>query len=306
MKEVDNFAIQCYRSCPRFFYWRIERGYTRVREVSISAQFGAAIHSALDAYYSSGMTQEAIDKALTRFAEEFGAFEEWEDSKRTVGKGLDILSRYFERYHGKEPFTVIATEIGGAFEVGDYIYRTRLDLVVEWESPRGIYVIDHKTTSSLNRMTAKPHNQLTGYIANLVEMYENVLGAILNCVGVYESEEVVDKTTKVISEKTGKPVYARTKREIFMRIPTTRTTQEIEEWKRETLHTLHQIERSREEGVWPRYAPEYCGAYRKKCQYLDLCNSTLNIAEKVLVESGLYERNEWKPYETEGKNGEGE
>lgn len=272
-----------------------------MKEVAISANFGASMHTALETYYKSRMSQEGIDEGMIEFTREFSQYESFEDSKRTVTKGLEILGKYFEQYHGHEPFNVIATEVGGAFELGDYIYRTRMDLIVEWQSPKGIYVIDHKTSSDINRLLAKPHNQLTGYEYNVRELYENVLGSMLNILGVYTSDEIVDKEApKVASEKSGKPIYAKKKREIFVRIPTNRTPPELEQWKKETLWWLHQIEESRDNEMWPKKAPEFCTAFRRRCMYVDLCNCALKeTAEKMIGVGGLYEYKPWVPYESE-------
>lgn len=307
-KEVDNYAIQTYRDCPRSSYWRIERGIVKVKEVAISANFGASIHTALETYYKSGMTQKGIDQAMIEFATEFAQYESFADNKRTVSKGLDILGKYFERYHNNEPFNVVATEVGGAFELDDYVYRTRMDLIVEWISPKGIYVIDHKTSSDIQRLIAKPHNQLTGYEYNVREMYTDVLGSMLNILGVYESDEIIDKNApKVQSEKSNKLIYAKKKREIFIRIPTSRTPLELEQWKDDVLWTLHQIEESRETGKWPKYAPEFCTAFRRRCMYVDLCNCALSeTAEKMIADGGLYEYRPWVPYESETTLGEEE
>jgi hypothetical protein len=297
VSEVDNFAIECYRNCPRFYYWRIERGLVKKKEVTLSAQFGSSIHKALETYYQGGMSDEARDRALVTFAEDFKPYETDEDAKRTVVKGVELLGQYFERYHNKEPFAVIATEIGGAFELGDYIYRTRIDLLVEWDSPKGIYVIDHKTASDISRIIPKPNNQLTGYEYNARLLYEDVHGVLVNVIGTFDSEESIDKTTTVVSEKTGKLVYARKKKERFARLTTSRTPQELEEWKQETLLLLRRIEESRVNGVWPRYT-SFCGAFRRRCQYIDLCNSTQEVAEKI-VASGEFSYEPWKAYERE-------
>ena len=296
-KEIDNFSLQCYRNCPKSFYWRIERGLVKPSEPQVAADFGTAIHKALEVYYSAGMTEESKAKAIDAFITSYK--DPPEEKKRTALKGVDLLTQYFDHY-GVEPFSVIATEVGGAFELGDgWIYKTRLDLIVEWEEPRGIYVIDHKTASDIKRIVVKPNNQLTGYIANLLELYENVYGAILNVIGVYESDEVVDRDSpKVISEKTGKLVYAKRKRQVFTRPVTTRTPAEIESWRKETLWLLRQIERSREEGIWPSYT-SFCSAYRGRCWYLDLCNAPSEEVVERMIEVGIYEVKPWEPYNEE-------
>jgi hypothetical protein len=300
IREIDNFSLECYRNCPRFYYWRIERGLTKPKELVLSAQFGSSIHRALETYYKGGMTDKAVDKALITFAEDFKPYETEEDKKRTAYRGVEILEQYFERYHGKEPFAVIATEIGGAFEIGEYVYHTRIDLIVEWDSPKGIYVVDHKTSSQVDRIIPKPNNQLTGYEYNARLLYEDVHGTLVNVIGVFESDETIDKTTTVLSEKTGRLVYAKKRKERFVRMTTSRTPMELEEWRRETVALLERIEESRRSGIWPRYT-SFCGAFRRKCHYIDLCNSTPEIAEKI-VASGEFSYEPWKAYERE--NGE--
>ena len=299
---IDNFALSCYRSCPRLFYWRIVLDIVKPREKKIAAEFGSGIHYGLETYYKEGMTEIAKSHAFDSFTNYFTQFEEQEDTKRTVVKGIELLDKYFSTYN-EEPFEVIATEIGGAFELGGYMYQTRIDLIVKWLSPVGYYGFDHKTTSALERLIVKPNNQLSGYCFNLVEMYEGVLGFQLNGIGVYDTDEVIDKTApKVPSEKTGKLVYAKKKRELFRRYPTTRTIQELKEWKRDVLHTLHQIEDSRDKGIWPKY--DHCGAYRGMCQYCDLCNAQSEDVVNKLIEM-VYTKDVWQPWRQEEKEVEG-
>jgi hypothetical protein len=286
-KEIDNYALETYRSCPKYFYWRILRGLVKPGGSKRAADFGAGIHKALEVYYSKGMNEEAMAEGIVAFATEFEKVENLEeDDKRTVQRGLNILGRYYERYKG-EPFNVMATEIGGAFELDSWIYRTRIDMAVEWTAPKGIYIFDHKTTSDMGRIIAKPSNQMSGYLYNASEIYENVLGLMVNVVGVYKTDKSKDKNT-------GKMV----EREIFARIPTQRTPPELEDWKADVLHTLHQIEESIEKGRFPKHGPEYCTAYHGKCHFLDLCLSDPDTAERLIEVAYSYEP--WEPYEKEG------
>jgi hypothetical protein len=290
-KEIDNYAIECYRNCPKYFYWRILRGLVKPGGVKRAADFGAAIHKALELYYSKGMKEESMADGIVGFAEVFGPVENIEeDDKRTVQRGMEILGKYYERYKG-EPFNVLATEVGGAFELDSWIYRTRIDMAVEWQAPKGIYIFDHKTTSDMGRLIAKPSNQMSGYLYNASEMYENVLGLMVNVIGVYKTVKSKDRATGEMKE-----------RDIFARIPTQRTPPELEEWKEEVLHTLHQIEESVEKGKFPRHSPEYCGAYRGKCFYLDLCLSDQGTAERLIEVAYAYEP--WEAYEKGGDEGD--
>ena len=294
-KTFDNYALDCYRNCQRYYYYRIVLKIVKAWDKKTAADFGSCIHLALEHYYKNGMTDNAIAEALIIFTDKFK--EDPADQKRTVGKGLEILSNYFLRYR-HEPFNVVETEVGGACELGEYLYTVRLDLAVEWQNPFGIYGFDHKTTSALNRLLVKPNNQISGYVYYLSQLYENVLGYMINGIGVYTSEEEMDKSVpKVISKKTGKLVYATKPRETFLRLPTSRTVLELEQWKGEALQVIHQIEDSTEKGIWIEHAPQYCTAYRGRCQYHDLCLA--QEPEKMLpslMAAEIYVEQAWTPY----------
>jgi len=296
-KMFDNFALSCYRNCPAYYEKRIVKKVNKLGAKKTAADFGSAIHAGLEHYYKEGMTDQAISESLQVFIDTFTPHQDDADDKRTLGKGLEILMKYFDRYR-HEPFNVIATEVGGACELEDYMYTVRIDMAVEWLSPKGIYGFDHKTTSSLHRMVVKPNNQVTGYDYYLKEMYENVLGYMINAIGVYKEAEEMDKgAPKVPSPKTGKMIYAKKEREILVRMPTSRTQSELKAWKEQTLHLIHQIEESTEKNIWPKHAPEYCTAYRGRCQYIDLCQGQdEDKILQVLIASGIYQIEPWVPY----------
>lgn len=282
-KMFDNFALDCYRNCPQFYDWRIHRGIVRPGAKKTAADFGTAIHLALEHYYKNGMSDQSISEAINLFAESFSDKQDITDEKRTLAKGLDILSKYFTKYR-HEPFNVITTEVGGAMELGEYLYTFRIDLATEWYSPRGVYGWDHKTTSSLGRLVVKPNNQFTGYMAALSETYENLLGFMVNMIGVYKTDKTKDKSTGKMIE-----------REILVRTPTARTRKEIEDWKIETIHLIHEIENCQMKDVWPKHT-NFCTAYSSKCMYLDLCTSQDKDIIIPLLEAEVYLKQPWTPY----------
>lgn len=302
-RQVDNYSLDCYRNCPRSYYWRIHRHLVKPGEKKVAAEFGSGVHMGMERYYGGGMSQAAVDTALLDSVAYFAPFESEADDKRTTSKLITILDKYFTRYQ-HEPFNVVAVEVGGAFELdAQWVYTSRLDLLAEWQVPKGIYIIDHKTTYDIGSLIAKPHNQITGYIYTACEMYENVLGAIVNGIGVYATDEEVDKNVpKVKSNNSNRLVYQKKPREIFVRIPTQRTTLELAEWKAETLHYLHQIEESEERGVWPKHAPDVCTKFHGRCAYLDLCNTDPDTCERMIA-GGVYEVKPWVAYKAVGEEG---
>jgi PD-(D/E)XK nuclease superfamily len=300
-KAFDNFSLDCYRNCPEYYHNRIVRGVIKPGAKKTAADFGTCIHLALEHYYKNGMTDASIQEAMNLFLSSFEPLQDDTDDKRSLGKGLEILGKYFARYRN-EPFNVIDTEVGGAVELGEYLYTFRIDLITEWFSPKGIYSFDHKTTSSLSRMVVKPHNQVSGYVYVLQQHYENVLGFILNCIGVYKATEEMDKSApKIPSPKTGKLIYATKEREVLVRMPTSRTQVEVDQWKKETLYLIKQVEDSQRSNIWPRKT-NFCTAYAAKCQYLDLCQAQdPSSILQPLIDAEVFRVDEWQPYKNEGE-----
>ncbi len=201
----------------------------------------------------------------------------------------------------------MATEIGGAVELGPYLYTVRIDLLLEWLNPKGLFGMDHKTTTNINRVVENPNNQFTGYVYFLSSTYgKDLLGYYANYLGVYASEEEVDKTLpKVPSLKTGKPIYQKKEREIFKRVATSRTPHQLDHWKEETIHKIGEIGRCHQTGVWPKHT-NYCTAFASKCMYLDLCQADDKSILQPMIEAGLYAESPWIPYgEVEGGGVEG-
>lgn len=293
-KVIDNYAIDCFRNCPKYYYWRIVRGLTKPFEKKTAADFGTAIHKGLEVYYKGGLTPQAQDDALVAFAKEFTTKENLEDDKRTVTKGLELLQKYFVQY-GAEPFNVIDVEVGGAIELNEeWMYSFRIDLITEWHSPKGIYGFDHKTTSALERIVVKPNNQISGYDLVLKQYYENVVGFIINAIGVYKTNSRRDRDTGKLVE-----------RDVLLRYPTTRTPNEIKDWKAEVIQTLKYIDYCTVTKTWPRYT-HFCSAFRGRCMFLDLCNSVSEDVVERMVQTEVYLIDPWKPYSTEdgGENGD--
>jgi hypothetical protein len=291
----DNFSLDCFRNCECYYYWRIVQGVVKPGAKKTAASFGSSIHLALEHFYREGMVESSISEAVSLFVEEFKQFQDLADDKRTLGKGVELLDKYFQKYK-REPFDVVATEVGGAVELAEYLYTFRIDLIVEWHSPKGIFGMDHKTTSSLGRLVAKPNNQITGYLMALGDTYPNLLGYIVNVIGVFKEDEEMDKTApKVVSPKTGKLIYAKKEKQVFDRVITSRTRKEIEDWKKETLHLIHQIEECHERDIWPKRTG-FCTAFASRCQFLDLCQSQDREILLPLLEAEVYKREFWVPF----------
>jgi hypothetical protein len=286
----DNFTLDCYRRCPKYYQWRIERGLVLPSGSRIDLDFGIGVHECLEVYYKEGMTDQSIAHAIEKWFEFFTPKQVVTEEKKTLQKGMEVLTQYFATYR-RESFNVVDTEVGFSILLDKYLYSGRIDLIAERFSPKGIEGYDHKTDSALHRLIAKPFNAITGYILALHEHYENVLGFTINAIGIYKSDKMINKATGKKEE-----------RQILVRLPTQRTPQELETWKEETIHLIHLIEICHEKNVWSKTAPDGCRMYRG-CPYKDLCLSQDDDIWIPLTEGGIYEVSHWYPFElgeTEG------
>ena len=302
MMQLDNFALGTYRSCPMKYHWRIERALVKAGYKVIAPEFGSGIHRALEVYYGGdknndpptfkARTSEARMLAIAAFEHYFGPYETDADDKHTVAKGVWLVERYFEHYPN-DPMEVIDTEVGAAMEIGGgggtaILYTARIDLIAEWQSPKGVYGFDHKTTTGpMDKLVAKPNNQFTGYIATLMELYEGVLGFMVNIIGVYKGEKYVKGPKKGLDK------------EVFMRVPTSRTPAEIKEWKADIIQTVQGIESCMEKGRWPHY--DNCNSFNSLCPYIDLCNCPSKDVQERLIEGGVYVVEPWTAFGDEDK-----
>jgi hypothetical protein len=287
----DNLTLDCFRGCPQYYEWRIEKGLIKSGGNRIDLDFGIAVHNALETYYKTGMTDQSIADAIEGFIEEFSPKQIPEEEKKTLQKGIEVLIQYYGTYR-REPFNVVETEVGFTIEIGGYLYSGRIDLIEERFSPKGIEGMDHKTSSALHRMITKPHNAITGYLLALHEHYENVTGFVLNAIGIYQTDKKINKATGQKEE-----------REILVRMPTSRTPHELETWKEEVIQLIHLIETCSQNKNFPKTAPNQCLAFRG-CPYRDLCIAQDKEIYLPLVEGGVYEVSHWKPFEEIGEGGD--
>ena len=111
------------------------------KTVSPALEFGAAIHDALDIYYTNGLTN-----AITKFRESYKDREG--DDVRTVANGEKVLE-WYSKVYAHEPFKLIGKpEVGFVFPYGEITLGGRMDLPVEWDGQ--LWVVEHKTTSRLD------------------------------------------------------------------------------------------------------------------------------------------------------------
>lgn len=295
---LDSSKISEFNLCPRKFYYRHERGLIPfIPEASTNhanpMTFGSALHAALAVYYNGDATAlvtcpcpemegcdfcagQPIPNMFAQFLLHYPDDPVDDRDPRTRRRGCEILKTYVRKW-GREPFEVIGTEISFALEFDGFTYIGRIDLIKKEDgriSPK-----DHKSTTRFGQIFEqqfKVSHQMTGY------MY--AIGTILG-------EDVMDGEINAIRVTTN------ITEDSFIRMTTTRTPEDFDEWKQQTQEVFLEIMRFRERGFWPKRAPFACSAYNRTCEYYDLCASGPSRREEIIRQS--YTVHPWNPIEVD-------
>lgn len=149
-RVYDSSCLNDWLSCPRRFFWKHIKEY-RPKDIAIPLSFGSGVHSALEAW-AQGVPE---DDCIIAFAKDFAECGK-EDAKRSMGSGDDLLRAYFAYWQHPLPYLKKEdgspmTEIEFSFPLGEITLVGRIDGIIE---ENGIWVVDHKTTSSITRDVA--------------------------------------------------------------------------------------------------------------------------------------------------------
>jgi len=257
---LDNTMLTAFNTCPTKFYWRHVRHLVGQGENHAALDFGSAIHSALATLYNGGSKTECIDsfaKAMEGAAT---------DDKRNLQNGLAILAGYFEKWL-PEQFKIKQVEIALQWELSsDLIYCGKVDGLVEWMGD--VYILEHKTSSSMSQFVAQPNHQISGYIYGSQVLGQSTVGAIVNLVAVLKTKQD------------------------YHRILTYRAKWELDDWRLHVLHTKRRIDEAIETGFFDRHT--HSCTY---CPYKDLCTSPPDAVEAVITSK--YKESPWEPWKQE-------
>jgi hypothetical protein len=200
---LDASTLKDYLHCPRRYYWRHIRSWTK-DVPALPLHFGSAVHHGLEHAYkwlqdaqardprTNTIVAEVIEASILEARAYYDANVDPEilatEELRTLGKLDAILTGYFTK-HATEPFKVVAVEspfhltfVGGeitgagwgtpkqAYSAGSigFAWVGRMDLVTKWDY--GLITIDHKTTSVMGAGYGNqwsPEVQMGGYITAL-------------------------------------------------------------------------------------------------------------------------------------------
>jgi hypothetical protein len=300
--RINNSSLSLLQVCPRKFQYLIEEGY-QPKEGSPPLIFGSALHQALEVFYLAEREQRVLPNnyeenldlmghghtleneepliytATRKFINEASPLANLPASdKRSIPNGVWILRHYFEAYindpytiykHEGEPVVELRMEhtIHDSAKLKINLFGT-VDAVFENQATGEIIVGDHKTTSIVgndfyNRL--KPNHQYTGYI--------------------YLAQEVLGlKTDKFLVnglQVKPRPKTARGTAPHFPRQVTTRTLDDITDFRKTVVSYVTNMLAMQEQGYFPMGSVDACANYGA-CMFLPVCGAPENLKQPIL------------------------
>ena len=267
---LDYSTKDLYEQCPRKFYLRSICSMD-VEDVPSPLIFGGCWHYALE-HRARG---ESLDKAklafLTKYASEMPSLREGDI--RTPDKGLELLDAYWVQYGQSDPWIYEQVELGFAIDIGGiHLYTGKVDAVIKMGPSRD--VLDWKTTFQLGPQYFKQYSldeQMMGYLWAARQYWENVQGVWIDAIQVAKNKTTMQRERFIYRESL------------------------LQQWQRETIMWLEQIQRSIDSQDFPKHGGSNC--YRwGECQFHPICSSGIHYTPDDQPPPGFTKRT-WQPWQ---------
>lgn len=284
----DATSLELAQTCLRKYYYSMIRGISP-KESSVHLLFGGIYAEALQHFYLYRFEGKSIDEALSAVIRE-ALINSWDfeqnhpkvfdDAKKTRASLIRTIVWYVEQFaieteDGLQTYRLQsgkpAVELSFTLEFSDDIlYCGHLDRVVTMGDH--LYIMDQKTTGGtvgtyyFNQYN--PHNQMSGYSwAGHTILHSPVRGVII------DAAQIAINFTR------------------FERGITTRTKDQIDEWRESAAETIERARRASELQKWPMNASA-CGNYGG-CPFRLLCSRSPQVRENFIKSD--YKQHVWDP-----------
>ena len=266
---LDNSMLISFNKCRALFYARYVLHLVPRASTNAALVFGEGMHKGLEHLYLGGTLEESIQKFEKIYGDTVDP-----QGKRTLLKGRELFEDYVKQWM-PESFKVLYTEKALKVEVCDDLTLVgKGDLIVQQNNR--LVIMDHKTTSNMSWVVAKPNHQVTIYLYAARKQFGlEINDFIFNIIGVFKSP---------------RSYFLKKHKDIFMRVPTTRSAEDIKLWLQWVYDTKTKIDQCIKNNWFPSDCTE-CW----KCPYKELCNATDERTKKRIA-SGLYKVEKWEPW----------
>ena len=300
---INPSSLSTMQTCWRKTHYQLGLGL-KSKDESIPLIFGSAIHAALEVFYTSLPHERTLNKGVEEFfdilafnptaeghednvlANSVRAFVVAADSlsaveasfSRSIVAGVWQLKHYFKTYLD-DSFIAHTDEHGPMIErrveyiiyqdatLTIYVHGT-IDIILKDTRTGNLVVCDHKTTGRLGTefyTRLKPNHQYTAYILGAQE-----------CLGIDTSTFVVNGFEVKSIPKTTRGTPPK-----FIRQPTTRTAEDIAEFKQAMIGYVKDYLARCDSGVWELGSVNSCAMYGG-CDFLSVCSSPGALRKSII------------------------
>lgn len=290
---IDNSTLELLTTCPRALFYNsfLKREFAAARP---ALNFGGGIHAALEYRYRSRGNSGAdytLEVEQAKVLEDyFLAHPQPEGDFRQVNHAIEVIKGYNARYP-VEQFSVLLDESGLPIVELSFMlelatingirvfYTGRIDL--PFTEHGHIYIMDHKTTSSLGQQKEKEFlmsAQMRGYCWAFAKATgKECSGYRVNLIRVRPPA----KSRPSLSQADD-----------FERIPYYLRPGEIEEWRTNTIALIEELFWHASRDYFPMKT-RWCSAFTG-CQYFEVCSGAPHERDGQLA-SSLYTDKVWSP-----------
>lgn len=304
---INSSSLGLIKKCARKSFYSLHEGYVS-RQQAPALVFGTAYHKALEVFRSHPRSERELPPSLFEHASamvqgheapiEHYAYEAIkafikageglsilpDTDKRSISAGVWNLCHYMCSYWNDQ--YVIHQDADGpfverAFEFTLYEDKElridlhgQIDFVLRSEVTNEILCGDYKTTSIMGAdfmSRLKPNHQYTFYLLAAQKVY-----------GITSDKFMVEGI-----QTKAKPLTARGGPPTFIRQITTRTPEDMLEFKEVILDAVNNYLRWEATGVWPLGDVDTCAMWGG-CSFLDVCAAPSQLRENIL--SAKFER----------------
>lgn len=284
----DATSLDASQRCLRYYYYALILGITP-KHKSVHLIFGGIYASALETFYKLRAAGESYDNALnsvvrqaltTSWDKENNVPLVFDSTVKTRANLIRTLVWYLEEFGDEDDSNTKtyhlengqpAVELSFTVELSeDILYCGHLDRVVDQGG--ALFVLDQKTTASTISpfffSSFKPSNQMSGYsYAGQIILKSPISGVII------DAAQIMATATR------------------FERGVTTRTKDEIEEWRVGAIESIKVAQHFTEKNLFPMN-PNSCGNYGG-CPYRSICSAPPKVRENF-IKSDFVAHN-WDP-----------
>ena len=280
---VDNSMLNDFKSCPRYFYYRHIEYLAPIDIMSgHKAGYGSALHEGLETWYNGikdgrkPLDADLCNESVESFKQYWNKYEGADTTgMRSMLRGEMILRLYFKRFE-KEDFVVLETEIGGSFQIGDFIVIFKADMLCE--DKKGEFVFETKTSGHRGFLTINPNSQIDTYISG---------------VRIIKNKPINRALLNQLYFRKGRKGENLMNTFDFVREETTRSEESLMDWQSDVLFYAETIKQA---SITNHYAKntQHCTAYGG-CMFKRLCTIS-DPDTRESIKNTLFRKEKWEPW----------